>query len=100
MYVLKNLPKLERIPLELKESIFLKLFQIAEIPRLQADDYKQYGASVNAYRDIFNIKNTYHEKGWKEGKIEVAKNLLSFGVDIEVIKSSTELTEEEINDLD
>jgi len=44
---------------------------------------------LNAYRDIFNIKNTCLEKG----KIEVAKNLLKSGVDIGIIKSSTYLTE-------
>jgi predicted transposase/invertase (TIGR01784 family) len=99
MYVLKNLPKLDRIPVELKEKIFLKLFDTAEIAKLKPDEYKQYEASVNAYRDIFNIKSTYLEKGKIEGKIEVAKNLLQNGVDIEVIIKSTGLTEQEINEL-
>ncbi len=80
LFVLKNLPKLDRIPAKLKEKIFLKLFKTAEIVRLNPDEYKEYEASVNAYRDIFNIKNTYLEKGRIEGrieeKIEVAKNLL------------------------
>jgi len=95
MFVLKNLPKLDRIPIELKEKIFLKLFETAEIAKLKPAEYKQYEASVNAYRDIFNIKNTYFEKG----KIEVAKNLLNNGVDIEIIIKSTGLTEKEINEL-
>ena len=103
MFVLKNLPKLDRIPIELKEKIFLKLFETAEIAKLKPDEYKQYEASVNAYRDIFNIKNTYLEKGHKkgkiEGKIEVAKNLLKNGIDIEIIIKSTGLTEKEINEL-
>ena len=103
MFVLKNLPKLDRIPLELKEKIFLKLFETAEIAKLKPAEYKQYEASVNAYRDIFNIKNTYLEKGeiigHKKGKIEVAKNLLKNGVDIEIIIKSTGLTETEINEL-
>lgn len=99
MFVLKNLPKLDRIPVELKEKIFLKLFETAEIAKLNPDEYKQYEASVNAYRDIFNIQNTAFEKGEKKGKIEVAKNLLQNGVDIEVIIRSTGLTEQEINEL-
>jgi len=107
MFVLKNLPKLDRIPVKLKESIFLKLFETAEISKLKPDEYKQYEASVNAYRDIFNIKNTYLEKGKIEGriegkiegKIEVAKNLLMSGVDIEIIMKSTGLSEKEINKL-
>lgn len=107
MFVLKNLPKLDRVPVKLKESIFLKLFETAEISKLKPDEYKQYEASVNAYRDIFNIKNTYLEKGKIEGriegkiegKIEVAKNLLMSGVDIEIIMKSTGLSEKEINKL-
>lgn len=96
MYVLKNLPKLDRIPARLKETIFLKLFETAEIAKLKPNEYKQYEASVNAYRDIFNIKNTYLEKGKIEGKIEVAKNLLKNNIAIEIIISSTGLTRGEI----
>ncbi|TVQ20303.1 MAG: hypothetical protein EA361_00185 [Bacteroidetes bacterium] len=38
MYVLKNLPKLERIPEKLKEKIFLKLFEKAEIAKFNKDE--------------------------------------------------------------
>lgn len=99
MFVLKNLPKLDRIPSELKEKIFLKLFETAEIAKLNPNEYKQYEASVNAYRDIFNIKNTYLEKGKIEGRIEVAKNGLKEGLSIEIIMKLTGLTEEEIRKL-
>ena len=103
LYVLKNLPKLERIPVELKEKIFLKLFETAEIAKLKPAEYQQYEASINAYRDIFNIQNTSFEKGHKkgklEGKIEVAKKLLDSGFDIEKIAQLTGLTEKEINEL-
>ncbi len=58
MFVLKNLPKLDRIPVELKEKIFLKLFETAEISRLKPEEYKQYEASMNAYRDIKNSIDT------------------------------------------
>ncbi len=115
MFVLKNLPKLERIPVALKEKIFLKLFETAEIAKLKPNEYKQYEASVNAYRDIFNIKNTYLEKGEKigiekgkkigiekgekKGKIEVAKNGLKEGLSIDIIMKLTGLTENEIKKL-
>ncbi len=99
MFILKNLAKLDRIPSKLKENIFLKLFEAAEISRLTPEEYKQYQASVNAYRDIFNIQNTAFEKGEKKAKIEVAKNLLKEGIDISVIINVTGLTEEEINRL-
>ncbi|MEA3494702.1 MAG: Rpn family recombination-promoting nuclease/putative transposase [Bacteroidota bacterium] len=103
MFVLKNLPKLDRIPVELKEKIFLRLFETAEIAKLKPDEYKQYEASVNAYRDIFNIKNTYFEKGeikgLKKGKIEIAKEMIKDKEPIEKIMKYTGLTEKEINEL-
>ncbi|OQX99173.1 MAG: hypothetical protein B6I20_10230 [Bacteroidetes bacterium 4572_117] len=111
MYVLKNLPKLERIPVELKEKIFLKLFETAEIAKLKPEEYKQYEASVNAYRDIFNIKSTYLEKGIKKGikkgiekgekkkAIKVAKRMIEKGMDISLISEMTGLTGKEINTL-
>jgi predicted transposase/invertase (TIGR01784 family) len=103
MYVLKNLSKLDRIPVELKEKIFLKLFEIAEIAKLEPDEYKQYEASVNAYRDIFNIQNTAFEKGeikgLKKGKIEIAKEMIKDKEPVDKIMKYTGLTENEIKDL-
>ena len=34
LYVLKNLPKLDRLPAEMKDAVFEKLFKIAEIAML------------------------------------------------------------------
>jgi predicted transposase/invertase (TIGR01784 family) len=103
MFVLKNLPKLDRIPIELKENIFLKLFETAEIAKLKPDEYKQYEASVNAYRDIFNIQNTAFEKGeikgLKKGKIEIAKEMIKENEPVEKIMKYTGLTENEINEI-
>ena len=99
MFVLKNLPKLDRIPVEIKEKIFLKLFETAEIAKLKPDEYKQYEASVNAYRDILNIKNTAFDKGKIEGKIEDAIKMLAIGLDVSLISEITGLTEKEIKEL-
>ena len=107
MFVLKNLPKLDRIPVEIKEKIFLKLFETAEISKLKPDEYKQYEASVNAYRDILNIKNTAFDKGKIEGriegkiegKIEDAVKMLAIGLDVSLISEITGLTEKEIKGL-
>ena len=99
MFILKNLPKLDRIPVELKEKIFLKLFETAEIAKLNPNEYKQYEASVNAYRDIFNIKNTYFEKGERKKQLEIAKEMLKDNEPIKKIIKYTGLTEKEINEL-
>ncbi len=99
MFVLKNLPRLERIPVALKEKIFLKLFETAEIAKLKPNEYKQYEASVNAYRDIINIKNTHLEKGKIERNFEIAKEMLEKGLNLSLISEITGLTENEIKKL-
>jgi len=103
MFILKNLPKLDRIPVALKEKIFLKLFETAEIAKLNPNEYKQYEASVNAYRDVFNIKKTYHAKGKIEGKteekIEIAKNGIKEGLSLDLIVKLTGLSLQEIQKL-
>lgn len=107
MYVLKNLPKLDRIPAKLKENIFLKLFETAEIAKLKPEEYKQYEASINAYRDIFNIQNTAFEKGELkghregklQGKIEIAKEMIKDNEAVEKIMKYTGLSEYEIKQL-
>jgi len=103
MFVLKNLPKLDRIPVELKENIFLKLFEVAEIAKMKPEEYQQYEFSINAYRDLFNIQNRAFEKGEIKGeikgKIEVAIKMLEKGLEISLIGEITGLTDTEIRTL-
>ena len=99
MFVLKNLPKLERIPTELKEKIFLKLFETAEIAKLAPNEYKKYEASVNAYRDILNIKNTAFEKGEINKAKKIALEMIKDNESVEKIMKYTGLSEKEINEL-
>ena len=95
LFVLKNLHKLDRVPEKLKERIFLQLFQTAEISKFTQQEYQEYENSLKYYRDIKNSLDTAKE----EERIQIAKNLLRNGVDIEIIINSTGLTETEINEL-
>ncbi len=101
LYVIKNLHKLDRVPEKLKESIFLQLFETAEIAKFTREEYQNYEDSLKYYRDLKNSLETAKEEGRIEGKIEgkieVAKNLLREGITVAVIMSATGLTEEEIN---
>jgi len=107
LYVIKNLHKLERIPVKLKENIFLKLFDTAEIAKLNPDEFRQYQESLNAYRDIKNSVDTAWEEGKIEGKIEgiiegkieVAKNLIVSGIAIDVIIKTTGLSIKELEEI-
>jgi predicted transposase/invertase (TIGR01784 family) len=95
LYVLKNLNKLSRVPDKLREHIFDKLFEIAEIARFTPDQVRLYEDSLKYYRDLKNSLDTAR----LEGKIEVARNLLKDGVSIDIIIRSTGLSEEEIRKL-
>jgi len=70
MYVLKNLKRLENIPDKLREKIFEKIFEAAEIAKLSQEEYEQYVISLNAYRDFKNSIDTARDEGRAEGRAE------------------------------
>ncbi|WP_448519370.1 Rpn family recombination-promoting nuclease/putative transposase [Rhodoflexus sp.] len=67
MYVLRNLNKLNRVPDELREEIFLKLFELAEIARFSSKEAEAYEESLKSYRDLKNSLDTAREEGKAEG---------------------------------
>ncbi len=52
----------------LKEDIFVKFFQIAEIAKLKETEYQEYEASLNTYRDI---KNSIHQPASRRSQLLV-----------------------------
>lgn len=100
MYVIKNLSRLDNIPDKLREKIFEKVFATAEIAKFTIEQANVYEDSLKYYRDIKNTLDTAREegelKGKIEGKIEVAKNMLSLGIPVELIMQATGLSSEEI----
>jgi predicted transposase/invertase (TIGR01784 family) len=104
LYVLRNLNKLERVPDRLREQIFDKLFEAAEIAKFTQEQVQSYEDSLKYYRDLKNSLDTARGEGKIEGliegkiegKLEVAKNLLLSGVSIDLIVKATGLSEEEI----
>jgi len=99
LFVLKNLHKLDRVPEKLKENVFLKLFETAEISKFTQQEYQAYEDSLKYYRDLKNSLDTAKEEGKIERNIEIAKNGLREGLSMEIIMKLTGLTEKEINDL-
>ncbi|MGB0521680.1 MAG: Rpn family recombination-promoting nuclease/putative transposase [Flammeovirgaceae bacterium] len=96
MYVIRNLNKLDRIPNELRESIFERLFEVAEIARFSKEEAEAYEDSLKSYRDLKNSLDTAFEEGIEKGKKEVVRNSLSAGLSLEVIANITGLSQEEI----
>lgn len=103
LYVIRNLNRLDRIPDKLREQIFEKLFETAEIARFTPEQVRSYEDSLKYYRDLKNSLDTAREEGLIEGigkGIEkVALNMLKKGLLIEVISETTGLTEQQIERL-
>ena len=67
MYVIRNLNKLDRIPDELREGIFERLFEVAEIARFSPEEVQAYEDSLKSYRDLKNSLDTAFEEGIEKG---------------------------------
>ena len=71
LYVLKNLSRLDKRPTALKEKVFTKLFEEAEIAKFTPTELKEYEDSLKAYRDVKNSIDTALEKGREIGRAHV-----------------------------
>ena len=96
MYVLKNLKRLDRLPNKLREKIFEKIFSVAEIAKLSKEEYQQYIVSLNAYRDFKNSIDTAKA----ERTLEIAKNAKALGLSTEQIQKLTNLSIDEIEQIE
>jgi len=102
LFVLKNLHKLDRIPNDLRENIFIKLFETAEIAKFNQKEYRDYENSLKYYRDMNNTieyaKEVARKEGREEGEkikqIEIAKEMLNNNMTIESIIKYTGLSKE------
>jgi predicted transposase/invertase (TIGR01784 family) len=99
LFVLRNLNKLDRVPDKLREQIFDKLFETAEIAKFTAEQVRSYEDSLKYYRDLKNSLDTAREEGKIEGKIEMASKALKKGLSIKDIVELTGLSEDEIKKL-
>ncbi|HOV13313.1 MAG TPA: Rpn family recombination-promoting nuclease/putative transposase [Spirochaetota bacterium] len=111
LYFLKNLPNFDDIPNILREPVFIKGFQKAEISKYNQDELRKYEESLKIYRDLKGVVDTSFYEGEKigieKGKIEGEKNkacesakkMKQKGFDIKLISEITGLTENEIEKL-
>ncbi|WKN41680.1 Rpn family recombination-promoting nuclease/putative transposase [Tunicatimonas pelagia] len=100
MYVIRNLNELDRIPNELREGVFERLFEVAEIAKFSKEEAKAYEDSLKSYRDLKNSLDTAFEEGIEKGiekeRKVVVRNSLNAGLSLEMIASITRLSQEEI----
>ena len=103
----------------LTDKVFDRLFEEAEIAKFTPQEMREYETSEMAYRDIKNSVDTAKregiaegmEKGMKEGlekgraegmnqrSLDIARNMLADGVDINLIMKYSGLTQEQIEKL-
>ncbi|WP_069660406.1 Rpn family recombination-promoting nuclease/putative transposase [Arcticibacter eurypsychrophilus] len=122
-YMLKNMSRLDKLPLYFKKSIFEKIFQIAEISNLTKEEYMSYRTSLEQKWDYDNVlayavqeegKKKYGEgekkgeikgkiegkiEGEKENKIATARKMKAKGYSFADIAEITDLSIEEIENL-
>jgi len=76
LYALKNLPDLEDRPAKLKERIFKRLFEAAELAKYNPEEKIKYEQSIKVYRDLKNSIDTAFDDGIIEGeKIGIEKGI-------------------------
>jgi predicted transposase/invertase (TIGR01784 family) len=65
LYFLKNLEDFENIPGILKEEIFIKGFEVAEIANFNEKHLAEYEESLKVFRDLKAVVKTAYEEGKK-----------------------------------
>ena len=86
---------------------FDRLFEEAEIAKFTPQEMREYETSKMAYRDIKNSVDTAKregiaegmEKGMNQKALDIARNMLADGVDINQIMKYSGLTQEQIEKL-
>ncbi len=107
LYTIRNLNRLERVPEKLRERVFEKFFETAEISKFTQEQVRYYENSLKYYRDLKNSLDTAKLEGIKEGiekgiKVrvrEIAISMLENNVDVEIISNATRLSTYEIEKL-
>ncbi len=110
-FLLRNLSKLDKIPLFLRKPVFSKLFNVAEVSNLNREDKMAYDSSLKQKWDLQNsfdyVEKEGFEKGVTEGRLEgkkqeklnIARNMKAKGLDFVLISELLDLPVETIEKL-
>ena len=101
LFAIKHLGDLDERPAELREAIFNRLFEQAEIAKYTPVERQDYEESLKNFRDWYSCLVTAERKGRAEGRKEerlsIARNLKASGaLTISQIAMATNLTEDEV----
>ena len=103
LYFLKNMPRMDRLPVYLRKPIFEKLFSIAEYTNLTKEEKAMYDSSLKYKWDNKNVLDYAVQEAMKEGEnkkaLDIAREMIKDGVPVEQISKFTKLSIEEIEKL-
>jgi len=111
LYILKNMSRMDKIPVYLRKPIFEKLFNIAEYTNLTKEEKTMYDSSLKYRWDNKNVLDYALNEGIEQGieqgielgernkAIAVATEMKKEGFPIEQISKFTGLSHDEINAL-
>jgi len=95
LYVLKHLPRLQKLPPKLQEKIFEKICRVAEIAKMTTKEMAEYENSLKVYRDLYSTITAARN----EGIAKVAMKMLEDGMPVDIVCKYTELSGEQIERL-
>jgi predicted transposase/invertase (TIGR01784 family) len=87
LFAIKNLYRLDDIPSQLREQVFERFFEIAEIARMAPEERTNYESSLKYYRDMNNVVATAKGEGWDEGWQEGRQDGMQQGMQQEAAKT-------------
>jgi len=103
LYVLKNMSRMDKIPVYLRKPIFEKLFNIAEYTNLTKEEKAMYDSSLKYKWDNKNVLDyavsTAKAEGERNKALDIAREMKKDGMPYAQISKFTELTIEEIEKL-
>ncbi|MDA8031465.1 MAG: Rpn family recombination-promoting nuclease/putative transposase, partial [Alphaproteobacteria bacterium] len=77
LWLINHLNKIEEIPAELKQPVFQKLFEEAEIAKFSRQEQLDYENSLKIYRDSNNSLGTARAEGFQEGMDRKEREIIS-----------------------
>lgn len=115
LYAIKHLVTLMDRPAVLREAVFTRFFEQAEIARYTPEEQRGYIESQKEFWDIYSIMTTKYREGQAEGRAEGlekgraegraeekmanARALKDNGIPLEIIAQSLDLTDEQLKKL-
>ena len=107
LYILKNMSRMDKLPVYLRKPIFEKLFQIAEYTNLSKEERLMYDTSLKYKWDNENVREYEIEEAIKateervrrEDTFVTAQKMKNLGFSAQQIAAVTGLSEEEIGRL-